>query len=315
VSTDVVIVAGPTASGKSALALDLAERFAGTVINADAMQVYREMRVLTARPDVVATARAPHRLYGFLPATEVCSAGRWRALAVAEIRAAQAAGRLPIVVGGTGLYLKALMEGLSPVPAIPAEIRAGVRVRLDEIGADAFHAELALRDPVMAARLRPSDRQRLARAAEVVEATGRSLADWQSVRAEAEGFRFLVLLLAPPREELNAIIDARFRAMVDAGAVEEARAMRALHLDPVLPATRATGLRELIRHLKGEVGLEEAIGLAQAATRRYAKRQMTWFRNQLSDPHRIDAQYSERVRQKSFAKIDQWLLTPTAPSV
>ncbi len=304
-----MLLAGPTASGKSALALDLAAHFDGVVINADAMQVYREMSVLTARPDAAAEAGAPHRLYGFLPVTEGFSAGRWRERAVAEIRAAEDAGKLPIVVGGTGLSLKALSGGLSPMPPVPDGIRARVRARVEEIGSEAFHAELAARDPVMAGRLRVSDRQRIARAMEVWEATGTSLADWQGRGAVEEGFGFLTLLLAPPREVLHAACDARFRAMVANGALAEARAMRALVLDPALPATRALGLRELIRHLDGEVGLEEAIGLAQAATRQYAKRQMTWFRNQLSDPTIFNEQYSERVRQESFSKIEHWRLT------
>jgi tRNA dimethylallyltransferase len=309
-STDVVLLAGPTASGKSALALDIAERFDGVVINADAMQVYREMSVLTARPDAVTEARAPHRLYGFLPVTEVCSAGRWRGLAVAEIRAAQAAGKLPLVVGGTGLYLKALTEGLSPIPPVPAATRAAVRARLEAIGAEAFHAELARRDAVVARRLRPSDRQRLARAMEVLEATGTSLAEWQGRASAEEGFRFLTLFLAPPRDVLNAACDLRFRKMIGAGALDEAAGMRRLGLDPSLPATRALGLRELTRHLDGAIGLEEAISLAQVATRQYAKRQMTWFRNQLHDPIILTEQYSERVRQESFAKIEHWQLTP-----
>ena len=313
-TTAVVVLAGPTASGKSALALDLAERFGGAIVNADAMQVYREMSVLTARPDAAAEARAPHRLYGVLSATEACSAGRWRAWAVEEIGTAHAAGSLPIVVGGTGLYLKALTQGLAPVPPVPAEIRARVRAHLAAIGPAALHAELARRDPVMAARLRPSDGQRLARATEVLEATGRSLADWHADVAPGEGFRVFTLLLAPPREALHAASDARFRAMIAAGALDEARAVRALGLDPALPATRALGLRELIRHLEGEIGLEQAIGLAQAATRQYAKRQMTWFRNQLVDPTIIFEQYSERVRQKSFAKIEHWQLTGSPPN-
>lgn len=306
-STDVVLVAGPTASGKSALALDLAERFGGVVINADAMQVYGEMRVLTARPSLADEARVPHRLYGFLPVTEICSAGRWRALAVEAAHAVHAAGGLPIIVGGTGLYLKALTEGLSPVPPIPAATRTSARARLETLGAEAFHAALALRDPVMAARLRPSDRQRLARAMEVIEATGVSLADWQGRASAKEGFRFFTLLLAPPRGALNAACDARFRKMVEAGALDEARAMRVL--DPVLPATRAVGLRELIRHLDGEIALEEAVSLAQVATRQYAKRQMTWFRNQLHDPTVLGEQYSESARQEIFSKIEHWQLT------
>jgi len=314
-STEVVLVAGPTASGKSALALDLAERFGGVVINADAMQVYREMRVLTARPDAATETRAPHRLYGFLPVAEAFSAARWREQAVTEIRSAHAVGTLPIVVGGTGLYLKALTDGLSPVPEIPEAIRARVRARVEEIGAEAFHAEFAVKDPAMAARLRPSDPQRLARAAEVLEATGTSLAEWQGRGSANEGFRFLTLLLLPPREALHAACDARFRAMFEAGALDEARAMRALDLDPALPATRAVGLRELIRHLDGEIGLEEASSLAQAATRQYAKRQITWFRKQLHDPTVFSEQYSERVRQKSFSKIEASLLTAPESSV
>lgn len=308
-------MAGPTASGKSVLALDLAERFGGVVINADAMQVYREMRVLTARPDDAAEARAPHKLYGFLPATEGFSAARWRERAVEEIRAAHAAGRLPIVVGGTGLYLKALTQGLSPVPEIPEDVRARVRARVQEIGPNAFHAEFAIRDAAMAARLRPSDPQRLARAAEVLEATGVSLAEWQGRASAGEGFRFVTLLLLPPREILHAACDARFASMVEEGALDEAAAMRALHLDPALPATRAVGLRELIRHLAGEIGLAEAIDLAQAATRQYAKRQITWFRNQLHDPIIFSEQYSERVRQKSFSKIEASVLTRPESSV
>ncbi len=310
-----MLVAGPTASGKSALALDLAERFGGVVINADAMQVYREMQVLTARPDAAAEARAPHRLYGFLPVTEAFSAARWRERAVEEIGAAHAAGRLPIVVGGTGLYFKALTEGLSPVPEIPDDVRARIRARVEEIGPNAFHAEFAARDPAMAARLRPSDPQRLARAAEVLEATGISLAEWQGRASADEGFRFATLLLLPPRELLHAACDARFRSMVEGGALDEARAMRALDLDPALPATRAVGLRELIRHIEGEIGLAEAIYLAQAATRQYAKRQITWFRNQLDDPRVFSEQYSERVRQKSFSKIEGSVLTRPESSV
>ena len=313
-TADVVVLAGPTASGKSALALDLAERFGGVVVNADAMQVYREMSILTARPDAAAEARAPHRLYGVLAATEACSAGRWRGWAVEEIGAAHASGKLPIVVGGTGLYLKALTEGLAPVPPVPAEIRDRVRARLEAIGPAALHAELAQRDAVMGGRLRPSDSQRLARATEVLEATGRSLADWQADATAGERFRVLTLLLAPPRAVLHAVCDARFRAMVASGAIEEAGAVRALGLDPALPAARALGLRELIRHLEGEISLADAIRLAQAATRQYAKRQMTWFRNQLRDPVIFAEQYSERVRQKSFAKIEHWQLTGSAAS-
>jgi tRNA dimethylallyltransferase len=311
----VIVVAGPTASGKSALAVDLAERLGGTVINADAMQVYREMSVLTARPGVADLVRAPHRLYGVLPSAEACSAALWRERAVAEIREAHSEGRVPVVTGGTGLYLKALMQGLSPVPDVPAPIREATRARLERLGPADFHAELAVSDPAMAARLRPSDRQRLARAAEVLAATGRSLAAWQGEAAAVEGFRFLTLFLAPPRDALYAACNGRFRAMVASGALEEAAAMRDLQLDPALPAARALGLRELIGHLEGEMSLEDAIAAAQAGTRHYAKRQMTWFRNQLPDPIRIDAQYSERLRDEILSKVEHWQLTPAAGSV
>jgi tRNA dimethylallyltransferase len=296
-----VILGGPTASGKSALALVLAGEFGGTVINADSLQVYRELPILTAQPAAAAQAAFPHRLYGFLPASERCSAARWAVLARAEIDAALAAGRLPIVVGGTGLYLRALLHGLAPVPEIPADVRAAARQRLVELGKAAFHAELARRDPAMAARIRPGDSQRMVRAWEVLEATGRSLADWQAQEdgpRPIDGPRFLTFVLMPERAPLYAACDSRFRAMVEQGAVAETAALR--ELDPGLPAYKALGLRELLAHLRGECSLETAIGAAQQATRRYAKRQVTWFRHQLPEGCRLPlvapgAQLSERI--------------------
>jgi tRNA dimethylallyltransferase len=296
-----VILGGPTASGKSALALAITRAFGGTVINADSLQVYRELPILTAQPAPAVQAALPHRLYGFLPAAERCSAARWAALARAEIAAALAEGRLPIVVGGTGLYLRALRHGLAPVPEIPAAMRSAAKQRLAELGKAAFHAELTRRDPAMAARIRPSDTQRLVRAWEVLEATGRSLADWQAQpegpRAD-EGPRFLTLVLAPERGPLYAACDARFRAMIEQGALAEADALR--DLDPGLPAFKALGLRELIAHLRGDGTLEAAIGAAQQATRRYAKRQTTWFRHQVPEGREIVPvapfeQFSERI--------------------
>ncbi len=307
----VIIVAGPTASGKSAMALDIAEEFGGVVINADSMQIYRELRVLTARPSPGDEARAPHRLYGILPAASSCSAARWRELALAGIAEAHGAGQLPIVCGGTGLYLKALMRGLSPMPDVPAEIRHRLRARLAETGAGALYADLGERDPEMAGRLKPGDGQRILRALEVLEATGLSLADWQAGEAEAPpaGLRFPSILLAPPRDALYAACDARFLAMLEQGALDEVRRFGELALDPGLPAMKALGLRELAAHLAGECELDQAVALARQSTRRYAKRQKTWFRHQIVADMTIETQYSESLTAKIFPFIRQNILT------
>jgi tRNA dimethylallyltransferase len=301
-----VILGGPTASGKSALALAIAQEFGGTVINADSLQVYRELPILTAQPAAAARAALPHRLYGFLSVSERCSAARWAVLARAEIGAAQAAGRLPIVVGGTGLYLRSLLQGLAPVPEIPDAVREAAKQRLAELGKASFHAELGRRDPRMAAQIRPSDPQRMVRAWEVMEATGRSLADWQAQQAGPgpnDSPRFLTLVLMPEREQLYVACDARFRAMVEQGALAEAVALRSL--DPGLPAFKALGLRELIGHVRGESSLEAAIAAAQQATRRYAKRQMTWFRHQVPNGRQLCPtapfeQFSERIAEEIY---------------
>ncbi len=306
-----IIVAGPTASGKSALALALAQAVNGVVINADSMQVYAGLRVLTARPSPADEALAPHRLYGVLAPSDLCSVGRWRALALAEMEAAWAAGRLPVVVGGTGLYLRALTQGLSPIPEIPETVRAETRALLERLGNQAFHARLAGRDPVMAARLHPGNSQRLARAWEVLEATGRSLADWQDQpapdRLEAAT---ATVLLAPPREALYQSCDRRFLAMLEQGALDEVAALMALRLDPALPVMKALGVPELAAHLAGRLGLEQAMAQAQQATRHYAKRQSTWFRHQLAADFVLNAQYSERFFDGIFSNIRQSPLTP-----
>ncbi|OIR06264.1 tRNA dimethylallyltransferase [mine drainage metagenome] len=306
-----IIVAGPTASGKSALALALAQAVNGVVINADSMQVYAGLRVLTARPSPADEALAPHRLYGVLAPSDLCSVGRWRALALAEMEAAWAAGRLPVVVGGTGLYLRALTQGLSPIPEIPETVRAETRALLERLGNQAFHARLAGRDPVMAARLHPGNSQRLARAWEVLEATGRSLADWQDQpapdRLEAAT---ATVLLAPPREALYQSCDRRFLAMLEQGALDEVAALMALRLDPALPVMKALGVPELAAHLAGRLGLEQAMAQAQQATRHYAKRQSTWFRHQLAADFVLNAQYSEMFFDEIFSNIRQSPLTP-----
>jgi tRNA dimethylallyltransferase len=290
--TDVVVIGGPTASGKSGLALAVAEALDGTVINADSMQLYAELDVITARPPAEDLARAPHRLYGVLPVAERGSAARWRDLALAEIAEAKAAGRLPVVVGGTGLYLRALMQGLSDVPAIPDGVRAAAHARLAEQGGEAFRAALIARDPD-SVKLNPGDTTRLTRAWEVLEATGHPLSHWQSQTAQGapEDLRFTILFLDPPRADLYALCDRRFVLMMEQGGLEEVRRLdelvQARDLPADLPALKALGVPELRRHLRGEIGMADAVALAQQSTRRYAKRQVTWFRHQLAErpPH------------------------------
>ena len=301
----VLIVTGPTASGKSALAADLAGRLSGVIINADSMQIYRGLEILTSAPEQAMRNRAPHVLYGILDPAEPCSAGRWRDLATAEITRAHDGGRLPIIVGGTGLYLRALMSGIARMPAVPRDVRAGVRARLAAAGSQALYDELRRRDPAAAARLSPGDSQRIARALEVLEATGRSLTDWQRGDAgqDRDGFRFLTCLLMPPRDELYRACDARFADMLERGALAEASRLAGRRLDPALPAVKALGIPDLMRHLNGEISLAEACRRGQQATRRYVKRQVTWFRHQIVADFTINSKYNERVGDKIFAFI------------
>jgi tRNA dimethylallyltransferase len=284
-SSKAVLIAGPTASGKSALALELARKAGGLIINADSMQVYRDLRIITARPTPEEEALIPHRLYGDVDAAVNFSAGHWVTGAALALAEARAQNRLPIFVGGSGLYFKALTRGLSAVPPIAPETRQGVRARLERNGVEALHAELALRDPVTAARLKPRDRTRIARALEVVEATGRSLTDWHrdGLPPLLPQGAFSALFVAPDRDQLYARIDARFEAMLKAGALEEVGRLAARQLDPLLPAMKAHGVPALILHLKGEITLDEAAVIGRADTRHYAKRQYTWFRHQLPD--------------------------------
>jgi tRNA dimethylallyltransferase len=281
----------------------------GVVINADSLQCYRDLRILTARPNDAAEGRVPHRLYGFLDAGERGSAARWRALALAEIAAASNARRLPILVGGTGLYLRVLERGLAPVPEIPEEIRREAAALYRALGGVGFREKLAQFDPVAAKRLFPGDRQRLMRAFEVVRATGLPLETWQQRPNPTAGYRFGTILLAPPREQLYAACDERFAGMIEAGALAEVAALAARDLDPDLPAMKAAGLPELLSYLRGERPLDEAIALAQRATRRYAKRQTTWFRHQATPDLILNAQFSESLLQCSRYFIHRFLLT------
>ena len=307
----VLIIAGPTASGKSHLALAAAQEFRGTVINADSMQIYRELRILTARPTPAEEALVPHRLYGVMDAAERCSAGRWATLATVEIAAAHAAGRLPIVVGGTGFYLKALTQGLSAIPDVPAECRAEAMNLRDQLGPQAFHAELARIDPRAGERLLVVDAQRVTRAYEVWLATGRSLSDWQDEPPvpPLPDAQFLTFVLDPPRDALYAACDARFDAMLVQGALAEVRALAALGLDPALPAMKALGVPDLLSHLEGRLTLAGAALAAKQATRQFAKRQSTWFRTQIGPSERIFEQFSESLWQKIFTKIRDSRLT------
>ncbi|HEX7790004.1 MAG TPA: tRNA (adenosine(37)-N6)-dimethylallyltransferase MiaA [Afipia sp.] len=304
--TKAVLIAGPTASGKSALALALANVTGGVVINTDSMQVYRDLRVLTARPTPEEEAQVPHRLYGYCDAAVNCSAGTWVADATAALEEVRALNRLPIFIGGTGLYFKALTRGLSAVPPIPAQIRDDVRARMERDGVEALHAELAKRDPVSGERLKPRDSARIARALEVIEATGRALPDWHSdglpPLLEPEGVT--AVFLAPDRKELYARINARFETMLENGALEEVAALAERKLDPMLPAMKAHGVPALIRYLKGEMTREQAIEIGQTDTRHYAKRQFTWFRHQLPEfewvaPEAAPAWLEQKIKEKA----------------
>ena len=281
----IILVAGPTASGKSALALALAEKLGGAIINADSMQVYRVLRIITARPTPGEEARVPHRLYGHVDAAVNFSVGRWCAEVADVLVATQREAHAAIVVGGTGLYFSALTQGLAAVPPIPAQIRNEVRTRLASDGVEALHAELTQRDPAAAARLMPGDRARVTRALEVILATGRSLLLWHEANMPARVDAALAakVFLMPERDALLRRIDARFDAMMAAGAMDEVRALAERKLDPTLPAMKAHGVPWLIRHLNGEMALAEAIEGGKRDTRQYTKRQATWFRNQLPE--------------------------------
>jgi tRNA dimethylallyltransferase len=282
-SRPAILIAGPTASGKSALALALAERHRGMVINADSMQVYRDLRIITARPSPEEEARAPHRLYGHVDAAENYSVGRWCLDAAAALAEAVRSDLMPILTGGTGLYFKALTQGLSAIPPIPPEVRENVRGRLARDGVGVLYADLQVRDRETAARLMPGDRARITRALEVVEATGRTIGDWhrEGLRPVLDPAQCVRVFLDADRIALKRRIDARFDGMIAAGAVEEVRALDARRLDPSLPAMKAHGVPWLRRHLDGEIALAEAIEGGKRDTRRYTRRQATWFRNQL----------------------------------
>ncbi len=285
---DAILITGPTASGKSALAVALAERHGGVVVNADSMQVYDTLRVLTARPDEAEMGGIEHFLYGHVPAGRLYSTGAWLRDAEALIAKLRGEGRLPVFVGGTGLYFKALTGGLSDMPEIPAKIREGLRERLKVEGAAALHTELERSDPQTAEQLRPGDGQRIVRALEVVEATGKPIRLYQQIRGPmiVDPTRAQKIVVLPERALLHSRIDRRFETMLASGAVEEVRALLALKLPPDMPVMKAIGVQQIAAMLKGEMGEAEVIATGAASTRQYAKRQMTWFRNQLDESWR-----------------------------
>lgn len=284
-SNHTLLIAGPTAAGKSALVVQIAQAVDAEIVNADSMQVYGDLRILSARPDEADMAGIPHHLFGVVDAAEACSTALWHEMASKAVSDIWARGKLAIIVGGTGLYFRAALEGLSPIPEIPADLRAEVRaLSTAELG-----ARLSEADPEMAAKLHAGDTQRMARALEVMLATGRSLADWQTEKgegmlaeAEAAG-RFAKFVVSMPREKLYDRINRRFDAMIDEGALDEVRALQARGLAADLPALKALGIPPLSRYLAGEVSREEALERSRTETRQYAKRQLTWFRNQFAD--------------------------------
>jgi tRNA dimethylallyltransferase len=291
------LIAGPTASGKSAVALDLALATGGEIVNADSMQLYGDLHVLTARPSRGDEARVPHHLFGVADAAEGWSVGRWLAAALDVLADIEARGRRAIVVGGTGLYFRALTRGLAAIPATPAKIRAKVQADYDTLGEAAFRTRLSQADPAAAARIARGDRQRLTRALEVFEASGRALTEWQSgtsptLPREAWGG----VVLAPDRDELYRRIGARLEAMVAGGAMREVESLTARGLDPALPAMKALGVASFAAALAGRLTAAEALAQAKAETRRYAKRQITWFNRQAADWPRVAGGAEEAMR-------------------
>jgi tRNA dimethylallyltransferase len=281
-----VLIAGPTASGKSRLALEFARRSGGVVINADAMQVYAELRILSSRPSDAELEAAPHRLFGHVPAAEAYSVGRWTRDIARVLAEARKANLRPIIVGGTGLYFRALTSGLARVPDVPPSIRTAWRERAATLSTPDLHQMLSERSASEARRLRPSDRSRILRALEVIDATGRTLPEWQDEAAGSaliDPEESIKIVLTPPRVELYERIDRRFLAMMELGALSEARKIAAMNLNPELPAMKSIGLTALLANLSGEITIDEAIARAQTETRNYAKRQMTWFRNQMPE--------------------------------
>ncbi len=301
-----LMICGPTAAGKSGLALALAERYGSVIINADSMQLYADLRVLTARPDVSEEARVPHRLYGVLDGAERASVASWLTMATREIETARDAGRLPILTGGTGLYFHAAMKGLAPVPDVPPDIHAECIAEYAERGGEAFRRDLLELDPVLGSQLHDGDSQRLVRAMGVVRASGRALSAWQADPHEgAIAGRPVRVAMMPPREELYEKINTRFSAMMEGGARSEVSTLAARGLAPSLPVMKAIGVREIMALQAGDIDEARAVELASRDSRRYAKRQMTWIRNNFHAEMILEKKFSERKMTEIFSILSK----------
>jgi len=303
-----VIICGPTGAGKSSLALNLAEKFEGVIINADSVQIYREIKILSGRPTSDDYRKAPHRLYGIMSIFKPCTLGIWRKMALETIKECELSGRLPIICGGTGLYIKFLLNELSTIPEISPSIKLEAREKLKELGNENFRELLSKNDPASASRIKSGDTNRLLRAWEVFTATTKPLSYWhKKSRKAGSQHKFFKVCLMPERKALYSICDQRFLEFVEQGAVEEARAFDFITASPELPASKTLGLLELIKYTKGELELSDAVEQAQRATRRYAKRQLTWFRHQLDEDFLIQNLSCRKTVSDCFKKIVNFL--------
>ena len=303
-----VIICGPTGAGKSSLALNLAEKFKGVIINADSVQIYREIKILSGRPTSDDYRQAPHRLYGIMSIFKPCTLGIWRKMALETIKECELSGRLPIICGGTGLYIKFLLNELSAIPEIPPSIKLEAREKLKELGNENFRELLSKNDPVSASRIKSGDTNRLLRAWEVFTATNKPLSYWhEQSRETGSQHKFFKVCLMPERKALYSKCDKRFLDFIEQGAVEEARALDFITVSPELPASKTLGLLELIKYTKGELELSDAIAQAQRTTRRYAKRQLTWFRHQLDEDFLIQNLRCRKTVSDCFKKIVNFL--------
>ena len=303
-----VIICGPTGAGKSSLALNLAEKFKGVIINADSVQIYREIKILSGRPTFDDYRQAPHRLYGIMSIFNPCTLGIWRKMALETIKECELSGRLPIICGGTGLYIKFLLNELSAIPEIPPSIKLEAREKLEDLGNENFRELLSKNDPVSARRIKAGDTNRLLRAWEVLTATNKSLSYWHEQSRETESqHKFFKVCLMPERKALYSKCDKRFLDFIEQGAADEARALDSINVSPELPASKTLGLLELIKYTKGELELSDAIAQAQRITRRYAKRQLTWFRHQLDEDFLIQNLRCRKTVSDCFKKIVNFL--------
>ena len=303
-----VIICGPTGAGKSSLALNLAEKFKGVIINADSVQIYREIKILSGRPTFDDYRQAPHRLYGIMSIFKPCTLGIWRKMALETIKECERSGRLPIICGGTGLYIKFLLNELSAIPEVPPSIKLEAREKLEDLGNENFRELLSKNDPVSARRIKSGDTNRLLRAWEVLTATNKPLSYWHEQSRETESqHRFFKVCLMPERKALYSKCDKRFLDFIEQGAAEEARALDFINVSPELPASKTLGLLELIKYTRGELGLSDAIAQAQRTTRRYAKRQLTWFRHQLDEDFLIQNLRCRKTVSDCLKKIVNFL--------